>query len=216
MWDNRATAKNKDFEFIFFDLGDVLFIGITSEHMWLNFLSKINIPKNKIDEFNKLYDKYEPQFNLGYMPVSEFQQIANKELNLNFPKEFDLQKAMIDEFKPNTDIIKVVKNIQGKYRIGILSNMYIGMMDEIKSRGLIPNANWEIIIDSSKIHMIKPERSMFEYAQNQIGVEPNKILFVDNARENVDAAIEAGWHGFFYDQRDYAQSAKKLHEFLLS
>lgn len=53
---------------------------------------------------------------------------------------------------------------------------------------------------SSRMKMMKPSREIFEAAAAEIGLPPEKILFVDDSQRNVDGARAAGWQAVLYRQ----------------
>ncbi len=197
-------------KFIYFDAGDVLFFGLTDDTLWVNFLAEINITEDLLTKFNNLYDNYEPLFNVGAISVLEFQKIVEKELNYKFPQNYDLQEEMIKKFKPNYDMHKFVKTIAKKYRIGLLTNMYLNMLDEIIKNKLIPDMKWDVIIDSSVVHMAKPNNNIYKYAEEQANEPASTILFIDNSKKNIEAAKALDWNTFLFDQYNPKESLNKL------
>ena len=49
----------------------------------------------------------------------------------------------------------------------------------------------------------------------KFSLEASQTLFIDDRRENVDAAAEKGIEVFHFDRNDYAGSCEKLREMLL-
>lgn len=47
-------------DFIYFDLGGVLFIDLMVSNRWESFVKQIGVPAHLMQDFNDLYDKYEP------------------------------------------------------------------------------------------------------------------------------------------------------------
>ena len=61
---DRQDIKNP-IEFLYLDLGGVLFIDLTVTSRWENFIQEIGVPTDLEDSFNNLYDRYELLFNTG-------------------------------------------------------------------------------------------------------------------------------------------------------
>ncbi len=80
------------------------------------------------------------------------------------------------------------------YRVGILTNTMPGLVRAIMDRGLLPEVNYDVIIDSSEVQAIKPEDHIYDVAAERAGVAPNEILLVDDDRPNLVAAGRHGWH----------------------
>jgi putative hydrolase of the HAD superfamily len=137
-----------------------------------------------------------------------------KDLNIKLPIGFSLQHALVNRFYENTPIQPVIKGMESKTRIGLLTNVSPGMLDLIKQKGILPDVHWDQVIDSSIERVMKPNPKIFEIAQERAGVPANEILFVDNKQSHCDAAEENGWQTFYYDSADRVKSAKELADFL--
>jgi FMN phosphatase YigB (HAD superfamily) len=93
--------------------------------------------------------------------------------------------------------------------------MYPGMLEEICLRSLIPrDIHWDTTINSSLVHVGKPDEGIYQIAQAEAGFQSQEILFIDNTQENVDAAIKFGWKGYHYDPTDYDLANRQLQKYL--
>ena len=84
------------------------------------------------------------------------------------------------------------------------------MLDLIEKRGLMPDVEWDVIIDSSVEKLLKPQKKIYEFAQKKAGVGASEIMFVENSKSHVEVAKELGWQTFYYDSLDYAKSSLAL------
>lgn len=55
------------------------------------------------------------------------------------------------------------------------------------------------IVVSSDIHMIKPDKAIYEYLLDRCGLIPGECFFIDDRRENVAAAKELGINGAVFE-----------------
>jgi putative hydrolase of the HAD superfamily len=131
--------------------------------------------------------------------------------NLKLPLELS---DFVSRFELNENIWPVIKNIKNKYKIGLLTNMYPGMLDSIKTRKLLPDIVWDIEIDSSVVGLQKPDPQIYKLAQERAGVDASEILFVENSLGNIEAAQALGWQTFLYDSGDYEKSSRDLSKVL--
>lgn len=198
-------------KFIYFDLGGVIFIDLMVSDRWDSFVNDLGVPAEFKDRFNSLYDKYEPLFNIGKMHTNEFVKIVEKELGIAL-KTNNLLQSLVDQFYANKSLQKILIEIKKRFRVGLLTNMYIGMLDAIFKKGIVSKDGWEVIIDSSKVAMAKPDEKMFKYAQAQVKFPAENILFVDNSPSNVKAAARLGWQTLLYDPADVERSNRELME----
>jgi HAD superfamily hydrolase (TIGR01509 family) len=96
------------------------------------------------------------------------------------------------------------------YRVGLLTNIMPGLVVALKKKGLIPNINYDVIIDSSEVGAVKPESKIYEIAQSKSGVKPEEILLVDDTRANLSAAEHMGWHVLWFDDYEPENSIPKI------
>ena len=196
-------------KFIYFDLGGVLFIDLMVSNRWDRFVDDLGVPAELKDKFNSLYDKYEPLFNTGKMHTDEFVKIVEERLGVTL-KTKDLLQSLVDQFYANKSLQKILIKIKKHFRVGLLTNMYIGMLDAIFYKGIVPVHGWEVVIDSSKVAMAKPDERIFKYAQAQVKLPAEDILFVDNSPVNVKAAARLGWQTLLYNPADVKRSNERL------
>ncbi len=52
---------------------------------------------------------------------------------------------------------------------------------------------------SHEIGLVKPNQEIYAFITKEIGCAPSDILFVDDLKENVDAAKAYGWHAVLHD-----------------
>ena len=56
----------------------------------------------------------------------------------------------------------------------------------------------DFVVNSSSVGCAKPSRCFYEHAARRCGCERGAVLFVDDRPENVEAAIDFGFHGHLY------------------
>ncbi len=87
----------------------------------------------------------------------------------------------------------IVSELHGAgYPCYLLSNWNEQFEDFRLHHPAIHAIDQEII--SYKIHMLKPDREIFDYAVEAFDIDPAETLFIDDSLENVEGAIAAGWH----------------------
>ena len=63
---------------------------------------------------------------------------------------------------------------------------------------------------SFREHVVKPEPEIYHLLEERYNLTPEKTVFIDDTKVNIEAAIKLGWKGIVY--RDYAQTVKELSE----
>jgi HAD superfamily hydrolase (TIGR01509 family) len=201
--------------FVYFDVGGVLIKDFSANGKWLELQNELGIKPEQEKEFIEFYDKYETEVCLGREVDSLIPMMEDK-FGIKVPTGYSfLKDGFVKRFEANKFIRPVVEKIQAKCRVGMLTNTYPGMLGAIKERGLLPNANWAAIIDSSIDKVKKPDRQIFELAQKRAGVAAEELLFVENSAKHVKAAAECGWQTFLYDSVYYEEESKRLDSSLI-
>lgn len=202
------NKEKKEIELVMFDLGKVI---LNFDHM---------ITCNKLSEYSKrdstyIYDfifKSDLTKNYDRGKISSrdlFSVISNKlDLKISFKK---FRSAWSEIFWLNGGIVELICWVKTQARIAILSNTDEMHFNYIKD-------NFEIISDfnfvflSYKIGYMKPDIEIFEYAINKTGISPEKIIFIDDIQDFVDAANKSGMSGICY--KDMTTLKKDLEGFL--
>lgn len=147
----------------------------------------------------------------GQLSLEELNRIFEKELNT---QNFDWKSYYMSSVEPMPAVQDFVGWCAQNYRVGLLSNTASGFLDEMRSRGLIPDVHYDAIADSSKIGTVKPEPKIYEAALELAGVEPTEILLIDNERPNLTAADRAGWQVLSFDDFEPEVSVSQAREVL--
>ena len=100
------------------------------------------------------------------------------------------------------------------YGVGLLTNIMPGLVRQMQERGLLPDAAFDAIIDSSVVHLLKPERAIYELATARANCPPEEILFVDDSRANLMAAEKLGWHVMWFDDSRPEESLERVRQAL--
>lgn len=131
----------------------------------------------------------------GEMSMDEF----NRTMAEQFKVMVDWKKYYIRAVDPIQEMHDLVRWAAENYKVGLLSNIMPGFIDEMLLTGLLPKLPYDAVIDSSQVGAIKPERQIYEAAQDVAGVPPDEILLVDDSRTNVMAAEHMGWKVLWFD-----------------
>ena len=67
---------------------------------------------------------------------------------------------------------------------------------------------------SCEVGMGKPDREIFEYLLSHCGLEASETLFIDDRKDNTDAAAEVGLATLHFDRNDASASCQRLRELL--
>lgn len=147
----------------------------------------------------------------GTMTMADFNAAVAARLGL---KSLDWAKYYLEAAEPLQDMHKALKWAAEHYRIGLLTNIMPGMLDELLKLGKVPSLPYHAVVDSSTIGMIKPEPQIYSYAIEQAGVPIDEILIVDDTQTNLVAAEKLGLRVVWFDYARPEESAAHVREVL--
>jgi FMN phosphatase YigB (HAD superfamily)/DNA-binding XRE family transcriptional regulator len=143
----------------------------------------------------------------GEMTLTEFNKQLSKQLNTG---DINWQHYYMESVDPIKEMQELVAWASSIYGVGLLTNIMPGFIDVMMENGLIPKLEYDVIIDSSEVGVIKPEAKIYELATEKAEVEPGEILFVDDSRTNLMAAEKFGWHVLWFDDYRPEESVARV------
>ena len=159
-----------------------------------------------------------PQFWTDYdMGVLSFDQVA-EELAAYRGVEPEFAREMItiaigkqETIRPTEKLIDELK--AAGYKLYVLSNMSREFIDFLRKQKVYENFDGDVV--SCEVGIVKPMPEIYDILLEKFSLDASQTLFIDDRRENVDAAAEKGIEVFHFDRNDYAGSCEKLREMLL-
>jgi len=142
----------------------------------------------------------------GVLTMADFNKaIADK---LGIPT-IDWPNYYFASIEPMPGMDEIVTWAKQHYGVGLLTNIMPGLLPALIRRKIIPDLSYDQIIDSSEVGLIKPDAEIFNLAKNRANIAANKILLIDDTRENVAVAESLGWHVLWFD---YSQPIESLEQ----
>jgi FMN phosphatase YigB (HAD superfamily) len=201
-------VKSSPIEVIFFDLGNVIlpFNNFQIAEKLSRFSQKREFQDPK-QIFSYLFDLEKGvinDFDMGRVSPSEFFQSIKKYLGLSIAFEKFIP-IWTDIFIEDREVSEIIRSLKGKWRLGLLSNTDPLHFNYIVSTFPVLSALEKWIL-SYEVGFKKPDARIFQRAMEWASVEPEKILFIDDTKGHVEAAISLGMQGIHFI------SATKLRE----
>jgi epoxide hydrolase-like predicted phosphatase len=111
---------------------------------------------------------------------------------------------MFERFEHAPDMAALVRRARvSGLRTGLLSNSW---------GNDYPRDGWDemfdVVVISGEVGMRKPEPQIFEHTLDLIGLDPHEVVFVDDLRHNIEAAVEVGMVGVLHTS--YAETLTEL------
>ncbi|MGW1175109.1 HAD family hydrolase [Kitasatospora sp. NPDC002543] len=108
-----------------------------------------------------------------------------------------LAEAFADSpFRADETVVRLLRRVREHCRVVLVTNATAWLDEDLASLGLTDLA--DAVVNSSRVGSAKPDRRIYEIAVERAGVAPERCLFVDDRRENVDAAVALGMTGVHY------------------
>ena len=200
--------------FIYFDVGGVAIKDFSDNNKWDTMLKDMGLAQFEREAVDQIYDSRDDDLCLGKIHVDSLVPIYKEAFNPNLDPNFSMQKYFIDHFEQNPGLWPIIDQVKKDHQVGLLTDMYPGLLKGIFDSNLIPNIEWDQIVDSSVVGLRKPMKEMYQLATEKSGVNPQEILFIDNRTWNIEGAKSANWQTFLYDSKDYDKANADLAKFL--
>jgi FMN phosphatase YigB (HAD superfamily) len=190
---------------VYFDVGDVL-----ARHQGgLNALSKMF--RVSLPEITKELQVLGIQGNSGKIATQDIWENLKSAFNYK-GKDIDFLKFWCGFLKPITETHKFLTDISKVIPIGLLTNLFPGMYEELLSRGDIPKAPYLTSIVSCQVKVAKPDQGIFTIAEDRIEISPDRILFIDDNAENIAVAQKRNWRTVHFNPNDPTDSINDARE----
>ena len=159
-----------------------------------------------------------PQFWTDYdMGVLSFDQVA-EELAAYRGVEPKFAREMIsiaigkqETIRPTEKLIDELK--AAGYKLYVLSNMSREFIDFLRKQKVYENFDGDVV--SCEVGIVKPMPEIYDLLLERFDLDPAETIFIDDRKENVDAAAAKGITTFHFDRNDYEGSCERLREILL-
>jgi len=201
-------VRSSSIKVIFFDLGNVILpfnnYQIAEKLSRFSQKRKFQDPKKIFSYLFDLEKGVINDFDMGRVSPSEFFQSIKKYLGLSITFE-QFIPIWTDIFVENQEVSEIILSLKGRWRLGLLSNTDPLHFNYIVSTFPIVSALEKWIL-SYDVGFKKPDARIFQRAMEWASVEPEKILFIDDTKGHVEAAISLGIQGIHFI------SATKLRE----
>lgn len=196
----KMTSQN-GIRFIYFDLNDCIV-----QPRSRGFAQLAADSGQPIDVVESVFWRYDGQVCRGDMTVDELNTIWAERLGIMV----DWKKYYLAGIEKMSGVDELVKWAAQHYLVGVLSNSMPGFIPSMQIAGMLPDVDFDQIIDSSEVKALKPEPRIFQIATERAGVEPHEIMLIDDNRANLMAAEDAGWRAIQFDNYQPAISIENI------
>ena len=178
-------------QFIFFDIGDVLF-DESAQHQWLlhNLLLTLREHGKSVlwDEFNatrKTLTAAGPNPEAAIKKTLAFYCANDSETETLWHEARDLYQQMR---KPRPygqlldGITPVLQDLRRDFQLGIIANQHSQIQQALENYGVADL--FEVIVISETVHLFKPDPAIFQYGLDQAKIAASEAVFVGDRPDN--------------------------------
>ena len=155
-------------------------------------------------QFSDQLTELERQSDSGLVSRSEFYNSVVTITGISMDDAMNKYYSVENYNQSSIDLIKQVK-ATGRYKIGLLSNIGHGWLDDF-----LPIMNsmnlFDAVILSSDIGITKPDPKIFELMAEKLGVNTDECIMIDDTPVNIASAINTGMQGIIFDSIDQAKT----------
>ncbi len=194
-------ANITDVEIVVFDLGGVVMDVVFDKT--LDAFARLDIGRVDKGDIIAGKDSFFRELEVGEITGPEF--IDKFRLaypaSKNIPEEaiWEAWHALLQPYE--SERIELLKKIAGNYKIYLFSNTNAPHREVFRRMfreqfGSELDSLFEKCYYSDVLHLRKPDPAAYEAITKDLGVEPGKILFIDDTAANVEQARACGWQAY--------------------
>lgn len=175
---------------IIFDFGDI-FINLDKQAT-MDALQKLGL-----SEWNEDLDRLNTQFETGQISRENFLLGIQKHIpNASINEILEAWNAILLDFPLYR--LEFLQMLSKKYRLFLLSNTDSIHIETFEQKNGISFYSdfyqcFEKVYFSFEVEMRKPNPEIFNYLANKHDLAPKRTLFIDDKKENTDAALALGF-----------------------
>lgn len=190
---------------IAFDWGGVFTVGTFDGRSTQRLADKYSLD---VIEVRKHYFELVHKLELGIWTLAEFWSEFGSRIGLSNVPYADFEELYVGSILENDPMYAFLPTISSEFRVGLLSNNYPTICDILEH-----DPRWkrfDRMVFSNKIGVKKPDPASFEALLAALELSGDRVVFVDDVRENLEAAAKLGIAGILYDAHEHARFLSDL------
>lgn len=102
------------------------------------------------------------------------------------------------------DLVAFIRQVRPALQTGLISNALSGLREMLHTRAPIADA-FDLLVISAEEKIMKPDPRIYRLTLERLKVKAEEAIFLDDVRENVDAANAQGMIGVHFRSSEQAQ-----------
>jgi HAD superfamily hydrolase (TIGR01549 family) len=200
----KTKTNNPEKNWVFFDIGNVIFYDLPLlAGIWRHFYLTLKEAGWQAS-FEQVLE-FREQILLDHPPEDNPRHLIAQRQAAHIPE--DIRRRAVDDWHhlylganhPLPGIARIIKGLQGSYRLGIIANQPGLALDEMEKHDL--RHLFDRIIISDLVGYHKPDVRIFEEALRQTGADPKSSIMVGDRIDNdIRPAKSLGMKTVWLDQ----------------
>lgn len=167
----------------------------------LNF-SKLLAAMSIVSErrINAVFEKNNREYLLGKISGHAFWSAFAKETGIEEKPDFFVN-LFRESGKADPDILSLVRDVSKYYETALLSDNYKELADHVVRTYRLREL-FDTLVFSNREGVRKPSREIFQLTLKRLGVKANEAVFIDDLKQNVQAAKKFDLRGIHFTRND--------------
>lgn len=181
-------------ELILFDYGGV----IAPEGFQLGILKlaqKFNMDFEELYKIAGVKAAFKSGYSAGKCDEQEYWKILADELGMK-DNLFSLRYVFMDNFQPRQEMIELIEILKTDYKLGVFSDQTNWIYEFDQKYDFFKYFDYKFI--SYKNGYTKYDDEFYQLPINETGVDPKKILLVDDKQRVLDRAEQFGYRTYLF------------------
>lgn len=150
------------------------------------------------EEVKSLIEPHVKDLDTGRISQDEFYARVLEDGGFDLPVE-DFRKVHLNSYIPKPEMQELAKRLKGRHRIALLTNFGDAFWSMFEKWGLDEVFSREEVFLSAELGMAKPDKEIYEYALDKLGIKADNAVFIDDKSENISTAKSLGMNGLLFD-----------------
>ncbi len=204
-----AQNVSRPFDVILFDVGGVMLTNGWDHQERAVVCEQFGLDK---EEFEKRHPKPYDAWERDWTDVHAYLDAVVFYESRDFTRESFIEAMKQQSVPIPENAMPVLREVaqRGDLLTGLLNNES-RLLHEYRMRKFELNGCLDMQLSSCYLGMRKPDREIYLRAIDILGVDPARIVFIDDRQGNVDAALATGMHGIqFAGEEGLRKDLRKL------
>lgn len=193
---------------VVFDYGEV----ISRSQSEQDRLELLGVAGREADEFWPVYWRHRDELDHGTLPIVDYWRRVAADLGAAWDLA-TIQRLWAADFRSWISVdpatVRILEELHdGGTRIALLSNAGFDFGDPFRYAPF--GTLFERVFVSAELGLLKPDAEVYRRIARELGIEPDRMVFIDNKPVNVEGATALGVTGHVFTD------AHGLREFLVS